>query len=84
MEHPVRRFHRILASVQTQIRRRTRRHGHDPGFIRLPGREIEVIIEKLNAEGVDHWTVAERYFDPGPPLRILDVLIVEDNRRDVK
>jgi hypothetical protein len=81
-EHPVRRFHRILASVTSQIKRRLRQRGHEPGFIRLPVPEIRVIVEKVRNEEPGHWTVKERWVDLGPPLRILDVFVVEDLRRD--
>jgi hypothetical protein len=84
MEHPVRRFHRILASVTSQIRRRLRQRGHEPGFIRLSSREIRVIVEKLNQEEKGHWTIKERWIDPGPPLLILGVFVVEDLRREDK
>jgi len=79
-EHPVRRFHRILASVRAQIQRRLRQRGHEPGFIRLQPKEIAVLIEKLRREGEGHWCA--EWIDLGPPLRILDVFIVEDLRRD--
>lgn len=80
-EPPARRFSRILAAVTSQIRRYLKRLGHEPGYIRLPPREIRVIVEKIKREDPEHWTLAERWIDPGPPLRILDVFVVEDHRR---
>jgi len=76
---PIRRFWQILSSVRSQLRRRLRR-GSNLGFVRLPLAEIGILLRKREEEAPDHWIV--QYVDPGPPLRICDVYVVTDRRRE--
>jgi hypothetical protein len=79
IEQPQRRFYRIMVSVQSQIRRRHRLRGNDPGYVRLPSRDISAVLAKRQGEYTGHWS--EEWINLGPPLRIFDVFVVEDMRR---
>jgi hypothetical protein len=77
---PVKRVHQILSRVRSQIRRRTRTRGHPPGFVRLTRIEIRLLLRKRKGEEVDHWI--RDFVDPGPPVRVYDVIVVADRRRE--
>lgn len=76
---PEKRFLEILTRVRSIIRRRVRRSGRPPGFVRLPRREIRVLVRKRRSEDPDHWI--NDYIDLGPPVRVFDVIVVTDMRR---
>jgi hypothetical protein len=75
---PEKRFHEILTHVRSVIRRRVRRCGRPPGFVRLARPEIRVLVRKRRAEDPDHWI--NDYVELGPPVRVFDVLVVTDRR----
>ena len=77
---PVKRVHQILSRVRSQIRRRTRVRGHPPGFVRLTRIEIRLLLRKRKAELFDHWI--RDFVEPGPPVRVYDVIVVADRRRE--
>lgn len=79
VERSTKQFHRILSAVRAEIARRVRTRGHPPGYVRLSAVEIEVLLNKQVNEEAGHWIAG--YVDPGPPLRVFDVLIVCDRRR---
>lgn len=76
----VKRVHQILSRVRSQIRRRTRTRGHPPGFVRLSRIEIRLLLRKRKHEEEDHWIRA--FVEPGPPVRVYDVIVVTDRRRE--
>lgn len=76
---PPRRFHQILSRVRSQINRRMRVRGAPPGYVRLNENEIGTILRKFSEEDQAHWI--NEYVDPGPPLRIFDVIIIRDRRK---
>jgi hypothetical protein len=78
-EVPERKFLQILRRIRSVIRRGVRRRGRPPGFVRLAVEDVRVIGRKRRAEDRDHWI--HDYVEPGPPLRIFDVMIVTDKRR---
>lgn len=73
------RVHRILSRVRSQLRRRTRLTGRPPGFVRLAPTEVRALLGKREAEETGHWI--RDYVEPGPPLRVFDVIIVVDGRK---
>jgi len=77
---PKKRVHQILSRVRGQIRRRMRIHGRPPGFVRLTFLEIRQLLRKRSAEEADHWI--RDFVEPGPPLRVYDVIVVTDRRRE--
>jgi len=77
---PIRRVHQILSYVRSQIRRRVRTRGHPPGYVRLTRDEIRVLQRKRRLEDVDHWI--HEYVDVGPPVRVFDVIVVVDRRKE--
>lgn len=79
-EPPARRYHQILTYIRSRIRRRLRVHGYPPGFVRVIPEDAAALTRKRDAEAEEHWI--REYVDPGPPLRVFDVLVVEDVRRD--
>lgn len=76
---PPRRFHRIMSRIRSQIRRRTSLSGSPPGFVRIHLDEINVLLSKVEGEDAGHW--AAQFVDPGPPMRVFDVIIIRDRRR---
>lgn len=78
---PTRRFHEILTRVRSQIRQRVRIRGVPPGFVRLTHDEIDVVMRKFRAEDHGHWV--RDYVAPGPPVRVFDVLVVRDSRKEL-
>jgi len=77
---PVKRVHQILSRVRSQIRRRTRVRGNPPGFVRLTMIEIRLLLRKRRNEETHHWI--RDFVDPGPPVRVYDVIVVVDRRRE--
>jgi hypothetical protein len=77
---PIKRVAQILSRVRSQIRRRTRQRGFPPGFVRLTCFDVRALLRKLEAEDATHWI--HTYVDAGPPVRVFDVLIVTDRRRE--
>lgn len=78
-QEPEKRFIKILTHVRSVIRRRVRTVGRPPGYVRLTTAEIRVLVRKRRAEDSDHWI--NDYVDVGPPVRVFDVIVVEDRRR---
>ena len=78
-EPPQRRFHHVLSRIRSQVRRRERRRGNPPCYVRVTEADIRVLLRKRLAEDPDHWI--HRVIDLGPPLRIYDVITIADRRR---
>lgn len=76
---PVKRVHQILSRVRSRIRRRVRTRGNPPGFVRLTQVEIRTLLRKREDEDADHWI--KEYVEPGPPVRVMDVIVVVDRRK---
>jgi hypothetical protein len=77
---PLKRVHQILSRVRSQIKRSDRSKGHPPGFIRLSIIEIRLLLRKHHNEDNDHWI--RDIVEPGPPVKIYGVIVVEDRRRE--
>ncbi len=75
---PERNCQQILSRVRAVINRRSRSNRRPPGFVRLSKSEIRVLVRKRRAESRGHWI--HEYVDPGPPVRVFDVLVVVDRR----
>lgn len=75
---PEKNCQQILTRVRSIIRRRFRKVGHPPGYVRLTRNEIRVLTRKRRAETRGHWI--HEYVDPGPPVRVFDVIVVVDRR----
>lgn len=78
-EPPQRKFHHILSRIRSQIRRRERRRGHPPCYVRVVEADIRVLLRKRLSEEADHWI--HSHIDLGPPLRIYDVIVIADRRK---
>jgi hypothetical protein len=44
----------------------------------LSTNEVRILVRKRRAEARDHWI--HEYVDPGPPVRVFDVIVVTDRR----
>lgn len=75
---PERNCQQILSRARAVINRQVRVRGRPPGYIRLSWNEIRVLMRKRRAETRDHWIC--EYVDPGPPVRLFDVIVVVDRR----
>jgi hypothetical protein len=75
---PERNCQQILSRVRAVINRRVRSNRRPPGFVRLSRNEIRVLVRKRRAEARSHWI--HEYVDPGPPVRVFDVLVIVDRR----
>lgn len=76
---PARSCQEILSRVAAGINRRVRSRGRPPGYVRLAGSEVGVLLRKRRVESADHWI--RECVDPGPPVRVFDVLVVVDRRQ---
>ncbi len=77
---PLKRVHQILSRIRSHIKRRTKIKGNPPGYIRLTLAEKRLLLRKYNNEDSDHWI--KGFIEPGPPVRIFGVIVVNDRRRE--
>jgi hypothetical protein len=75
---PERNCQEILSRVRAVINRRCRAIRRPPGFVRLGDNEVRQLLRKRRAEDRTHWI--HEYVEPGPPVRVFDVLVVIDRR----
>jgi len=66
--------------VRTRVKRFTRLRGRPPGYVRLEEHDARELTRKWEMEAETHWI--REYVDPGPPLRVFDLIVVIDRRRD--
>ncbi len=77
---PTKRVHEILGRIRTRIKRHRKSRGRPPGYVRLEGIDVRALLQKWRSEGSEHWI--RGVVDPGPPVKIFDVIVVVDRRKE--
>lgn len=73
---PTQKWSDVVVSVKNKIRSSMRRTGAPPPMLRLSQTEIDVVVAKWHNEDDDHHV--KLYVNPGPPLRIFDIPVVQE------
>lgn len=77
---PTKRVHEVLGRIRSRIKRQRRNRGRPPGYVRLVSTDVRALLRKWRSEESEHWI--RGIVDPGPPVRVFDVIVIVDRRRE--